>query len=682
MKPTKALLSLQNLLLPVSQRGGHPFYPEALHEFLLTLPNVYERDQRWSGPGFHDDPTNWYRGEQSPYKNLRINLLSEFPLERQMKWNERPLIYAWFLTSLDNVFRSKVQVALTRWGISAPEQYLALIRATFPSSDPQMQSDLLLILKAVVMLKKDDLDFVSKAAHWVNDTIFPGGKPFTTHVLMRNNARAVVEIAIEQEAITGNNWSHVRPPYNIPFLPLELDTDMLVNFQGRESYPIEHDLAWYVIEEAYEDFIIPSGDNYDTVEADRLMAKYAEEEGLEMIGNTQLVYAATVAMMKKWGWEQEDPRESVYTQTTHGGISPLMSYIEKYIWQSVYHIYGHFADHIPIRSNLGLSNRPEDYSLVNDYSKSFQVENPGQYILNNDLYEIGLKPTYYAPHRLSRDMPENLNNEEAGAVLAEWVAKVSEIDWEAWIEIESAQLAETGAIPSDDRVDRIAIYNDYSELEDSKQGRSVLSFSTLIVDNVNLNELIAATEDKNTDFDIHELEFPENMNCRIDTDTYCTPRDCYGLPWLTETEKTLHIPNTDNSVVCEKAIMRTTDRTFEDGEKEYLLPNLEFRKLLGIDSTDGQTFLDEEKRLLGFVNHVEGSFLENQKLMAINKQTLEEALQNDNKAMVWIASIYKDRAMRDENEHLPFFRFKRVYFVWKSDRGYQANEIIVQDYKR
>lgn len=248
---------LEYLILPSSYSAESFFGAEYLHETLTNLPSVFERDKTWSGLDMYElgklDKLERFRYPNETtevvFKELGIGKPILF------KWslhNERPLVFAWGLSTINQELRNNLRVALTGWAIKNPSEFLFLLKKIFGCNDPQIQEDLASIMLGVASRLKDK-GKIKELAIWSIQNIF-NHLEIHRNILVRQGFRAIVERAFQFGVVSNNEVEKCRPKpmQTITLLPLEPN---LVSTGQGECYPIVHDLAWYVIGKSYDDFL-------------------------------------------------------------------------------------------------------------------------------------------------------------------------------------------------------------------------------------------------------------------------------------------------------------------------------------------------------------------------------------------------------------------------------------------
>lgn len=360
---------LMQQILPGSQQAENNYGARYLHDILMAIPSVYERDKMWIGRdayGYPQGISHKINLEVAMRVDRKELYLSEYALH-----DETPLIYAWCLESLDQRFRDGIRKALTRWALFQPFEFIQLIDLIFPCNDPQIQEDLAAISLALAARLKDE-KAIGQLANWALEHVF---SDLRTHrnVIVRQGFRAIVERAYQYQLITDEQLAACRPYRQkyIELLPLEIESE-LKEEEEEEFNPIQGDLAWYVIGKATHGFLqVPHNiggepKSNDSPEAEHLLDLYAERYG-ERLFVTRWQMAAALAYIKSLGFNDTD--SSSNTQESHGSKSKFFTYPEKYTWSAVHYLMGYLSDYLPF-------NDDEDGGDITDYSILVNLPNP------------------------------------------------------------------------------------------------------------------------------------------------------------------------------------------------------------------------------------------------------------------------------------------------------------------
>ncbi|MBO9567078.1 MAG: hypothetical protein J7621_30170, partial [Niastella sp.] len=231
-------------VLPNISRPDISLGTDLIHDLLNAFPSAFARDLVWSGPDHF-----------SPSRELRIaSYLQRIPIAPYHMHTGMPLLYAWSFSSVDGPYREWARHQLAIWAHDKVKYFIELLQLVFPCNDIQIKQDLAVVMAAVAnMIHKAGcgLEWLVK---WIDDNVFARDKIKMFHdVIIRHSCRIVVEKAYRLGECSEEQFKRAMPPYPPTNHLLSLDMTGETSPQGGR-FPIVHDLAWYVIKEAYEKF--------------------------------------------------------------------------------------------------------------------------------------------------------------------------------------------------------------------------------------------------------------------------------------------------------------------------------------------------------------------------------------------------------------------------------------------
>jgi hypothetical protein len=649
---------LEYLVLPSSYSSDSVFGAEYLHQTLKNL-SVFERDKIWSGLDMHEtDMLNELERHRYQYETNRI-VFRELGLGKTFLFegvlhNERPLIFAWGLSSIDQELRNDLRVSLTGWAIKNPSEFLLLLKKIFNCNDPQMQEDLAAIMLGVASRLKDK-ERVKELALWSIENVFKH-LDFHRNIIVRQGFRAIVERAFQYVVISKEEVEECRPRpmKNFTLLPLETNLETT----GHDGcYPIVHDLAWYVIGESYSDFLeYPSSmeDNLidnDCPEAKSLLDKYREAHDSPDLFGSNWALSAAIAYIRGLGFNRTEGNR--YTQATHGTKSKIFTYEEKYTWLAVHYIQGYLADYIPVK-------RWSDHrEFITDYFSLTDIPNPAESVFDLDITskKLNTPKDWIIKEVLTREF-------ETGATInkdiANWVNEEPVFDLDNWLSFDSTDFQ----IEEPNRK-WMALYN-HTNLHDSKEYcYSYIDLKACLLNKADLPALIRIIQN-NPD----SLRFTtrlEGLRASPRTDTYSNPTDIVWMTWIEEdgSEEILYNSNSDEEKYLHNTITRIVQNKI-DGEDYLMLPSKKIRGLIGCYELLGDELKDANEETLAFnYKKSDGSYKDNQELLLVDRVVFETIADREGYEMVWFIELFRQRnplnKILDENFHI---RKTRKYFVW------------------
>jgi hypothetical protein len=249
----KSRFVLANLCYPVARIPHHPLGPLLVHEVLSSYKTPAERDLIWSGLDHipHNQSAVWEGYGANPIRE------EAYTLDEVDHFDGLPLLHAWNLTSVDNSIVDRCSNNLTEWGVKSTSEFIKLFKLLMPTNDPQLNEMIVCCAYGITsVLKPVETGFVQDMAIWLLGNVFTqeGLKRYRSSII-RGTGRVIVERAFQLGLISAEEVQRARPPFLLKFEMLLLDKEAA---QASESYgPIWHDLAWYVIKDAYRGFFEP-----------------------------------------------------------------------------------------------------------------------------------------------------------------------------------------------------------------------------------------------------------------------------------------------------------------------------------------------------------------------------------------------------------------------------------------
>jgi hypothetical protein len=221
-------------LLTVSSNVEHPYNAEFLHKNLISL-ELPERDSWWSiylherythseiGPLSRLLDWAWSAADKSHIDDKSLALAS--------------IALAWFFTTSNRFVRdraTKALVALLTPRINVLGKVLERFREV---NDPYVSERIYAVAYGCAM-RSTDLDAIKQLALRVYRLIFEGGNP-PVHILLRDYARGVIEVALHCGIELEIDVAKVRPPYGsdwIGDLPSKEELEKRYNtWEGQRS---------------------------------------------------------------------------------------------------------------------------------------------------------------------------------------------------------------------------------------------------------------------------------------------------------------------------------------------------------------------------------------------------------------------------------------------------------------
>lgn len=649
---------LEYLILPSSYSSDSAFGAEYLHQTLMKF-SVFERDKIWSGLDMyetgklseHERHHYQYESSKVVFRELGIGkpILFEWSLH-----NERPLVFAWGLSTIDQELRNDLRISLVGWAIKSPSEFSLLLKKIFHCNDPQIQEDLASIMLGVASRLKDK-DRIKELAIWSIENIF-NHLDIHRNIIVRQGFRAIVERAFQHGVISNDEVEKCRPKPMDTITLLPLENNLTTTGQG-ECYPIVHDLAWNVINKAYDNFLeYPSalGDGLkdnDCSEAKVLLNKYRAAYNDKDLFASNWAMSAAIAYMRGLGLTRTEG--NWHTHATHGIKSKVFTYEEKYTWLAVHYIQGYLSDYIPAK------RWSDNREFISDYLQITDVPNPAESLLDLDTAFEKLKPNkeWIIKEVLSKELETGIDVNQS---ITNWVIEEPVFDLEKWLCFDSA----------DFKIDEpnrkwLALYNDTS-LHDSRQFcyTNFYAVACLIKkeDLPRLLKIIQSNPDS-----LHFITRIDGLHSSPRTDTYCNPTDIVWMTWIEEdgTEEAFYPDISDDEKYLYKCITKITQNNI-DGESYIRMPSKKVRKLINCYELIGNELKDSNGRTLAFNEKVsDGTYRDMQELVLVEKENLEEIVDKEGYEIVWFIQLFKKKNPLNESLDKKFHvQRTRKYFIW------------------
>jgi len=207
-----------NALLTVASNPGHPFNADFLHKHLIRL-ELAERDGWWSiflhsqygERGAVDRLVDWAWSpeDKSHIDDEAIRLCG--------------IALSWFLTSSNRYLRDSATKAL----VSLLTKRLHVLRENIQNflnvNDPYVLERLFAVAYGCAMRSMDN-HAIAALAKDIYKWIFKDGTPLP-HILLRDYARGIIELALHREIKLDINVEKIRPPYKSDWPSFKIPTE-------------------------------------------------------------------------------------------------------------------------------------------------------------------------------------------------------------------------------------------------------------------------------------------------------------------------------------------------------------------------------------------------------------------------------------------------------------------------
>lgn len=646
-------LVLKSFVLPNLYRTDVEIVLPLVHEVLTGFSSIFERDEFWSGPASHD---------QSYDPNIG-KILKPYHLHEHYPATSLPLLFAWSLATVNNTYREYAQQELTRWGRANIRAFVELLDLVFFRGDAQMQEDLAAVMLGIMSLVTQPGTEAPLLVNWILTNVFSlAGITKVLNSVVRAGARDAVELAVAIGDCAEADAQAARPPYptSAALLPLKLPVKGdKIGTQG-ERFPIVHDLAWYVLDDAYDGFM-----NYPSVGKDRklargfsLLAEY-EQHYRTQLGPDSFAMSAALAYIASLGYNRLTGPGT--TDATHGLLSKTSTFEEKYTWLAVHHLQGYLADRLPYKAHSTV------YQRVSNYRLFLVTANPAADSQNS---EDNASAEWYVPVEISPDLPPGSSEELPERVKA-WVNRKEEPDFPTWLTLPDFVPAAVAA----ELVSRtwLPLYAQMHLPERSGCGTTTLELCCVWVsqkDWTAMHHSLGGDMRKLADRDHWAFHDIDHWQARPVGAT-ASVKDVVRGSHLDEEDSTvtLHAPG-GREWVCHKTVTSVGERSVAGGEATYLIPSQVVRQHLGIVDTNKQRFTNQANQSVACYQELnKEDHSASQTLLVADRQLFEAASADHKLRPFWLVSQFQkttvDFTQQHPNAHVQSSRF---WLVWE-ERG-------------
>jgi hypothetical protein len=636
--PHERDLMISELILPNLYRNKLNLAVEIVHQTLIGFANTYMRDLFWSGPDDHNLDESSILSSYLEYEQLTF--LDAF--------DGRPLIMAWSLSSIDKSYRAKCRSELTDWAAGDIPGFIKLLELVFFCGDPQIQEDLstvMLGLAAKFNQQKPDLRLL---ADWIFKFIFPATKvALINNTVVRYGCNVYIERLYQLGLCSLQELQLAQPPYNPDSDLLELDfTTHPQDSQRDGRFPIQDDLGWYLIKEAYEDFLAYDHGGLDAI-GKVFMQPYIDKYQRE-INQHQFAVAAAIQVFKDLGWTRN-------TGSARDGGSQFATFEEKYTRLAVHLIQGFLADRLPSK---------EKSRLTEDYRNLFHLPNPLEFGVGaNYLYYIRQRDRWILPE----DFAESMTTAEKAsqADIEKWAVNEFVPEFEKWLALDNLQLH--GEFPVEDKWTTLHFSGHFPE--PAGVGRAGLTFNCAFLSIDDFDDFLTFINDPEIDYGPHSIR-PDEISARINQGIHQSLVDVIWMKSFQEDHTKRWITNQHSQGF---QVTPAITELHESDSKILFIPAQILRDYFRIVSTDTRGFFntDEELKFLTY-RHWENTYTE-QNITLVDHKAFQKFLVEKKLVPIWLAEHFRstltDSRKKNRDDH---FQHCRKWFVWKVGEDYRS----------
>jgi hypothetical protein len=423
------------------------------------------------------------------------------------------------------------------------------------------------------------------------------------------------------------------PPYLISERLLELSlTPHPLDTAHNGRFPIQDDLEWNLIDNAYDMFLPYEDGSLDAV-GEIFMEPYELKYGVKL-NQKQFTLAAAIAFIRRLGWNKE-------TGPASDGSGGWATFEEKYTHLAVHEIQGFLADRV---SYIGYGKEHR----LKDYSKLLHISNPAD-------HDVSLQYHYYHTGALKWFLPEEIAEPlvfESKASLKQimgWATQKFIPDFKSWIY--SAGLQLHGSYTCKD--DWIALYCSTSCPEPNGVGRARLRIACILVDQDDFESFKLMLTDPNVRIDSNDIG-PAELRTSISGGVYHSVTDVVLMgKEEDDPKKQISGHKADFEVY---ATVAKVHESKGDVDGDILnIPALLLRSGLDIRTTDGRGFFNASETLVALnFRHFENSNTQ-QELTLVDRASFEQFLSEKKMAVVWFGENFRstvsESKYKAKNDH-------------------------------
>jgi hypothetical protein len=633
-------LIISEFVLPNLYREDLDLAKRVVHETLVSFPDTYQRDLFWTGPDEHS-----MEGESM--LSYYLQDVSLYPFDHYLG---KPLILIWSLSSIDKAYRQKCRSELTDWAYTNMEQFVQLLDLTFGCGDPQIQEDLCTIMLGLAAKFTKGEAGVSHLTNWIMTHIFAEDKiNQLTDVVVRYGASAFIERMFSFGQCSPEEMKLAKPPYSATDRLLELDfTPHKLDSSQDGRFPIQDDLDWYMIKDAFTDFLAYEKGGLDA--AGKKFMKPYELKYKRKINQHDFAVAAAITIIKNLGWNKNEG-------PARDGNSQYATFEEKYTKIAVHMIQGFLADRLPAK---------EQTSLLTDYRKLIHVPNPLD-------FGVGALYTYYTATHETWQIPEEIaemipvQQTADMADIKAWATRPFVPDFKRWIAV--SKLGLHGINKVDD--DWLTLYSSTALTDPNEVGRTRLTFNCALIPADEFEEFITFIKDDTLhNFSGNSLR-PEELSSRINYGVNHSLVDVLWMDTYQEEETERWITNNLNQGFIVTPTITELHENTAGRESIHHIPSGILRKAFQIKTTDTKGFFDGNGTLK-FLTHTHREDTHNeQELTLVDRATFEAFLTVERLVPVWVVEHFRSTVpnsrKKKRDDH---WQNCTKWFVWGDEMAY------------
>lgn len=660
------LFLMKHLIIPSAQRAGSYFGATYLHGMLIKQPNVFERDKLWSGLDRFELPLRFpndslakgdyeYVHEYFNVKRVIQEASIGFHLSEFDQHDQMPTVYAWCLSNIDREFREKLRYALAEWALSQPKEFERLLNKMISVDDPQILEDLASVCLGVAgkLKKKRALKSLAK---WAVKHVFHQRIKYR-NILVRHGFRAIVERAYQFDLISENEAKTARPNLlpDIDLLPLNGGA---LASPREEIYPIVHDLAWYVIDNAYDDFLeLPTKvadklKDRNSKEGKDLLAKHAAKNDFPSLHSHGWTMAAALSYIGALGFNRKKGNGT--TSKTHGGKSQVYTYEEKYTWLAVHYIQGYLSDHVPLKGHK--------HKIIEDYSMVADIPNPLNESPNYEDFELSseFRSQWIIKETLT---PEIKAEQDTAKAISNAVETEPTLNLNLWLEFSPDDLTIKKPKKS-----WLALMNHTALLDSQQLLYSYISARACLIKEEEFNHFKTALCDSKRHLSREDIS---DFETRPLTHVYANANDLVWMNWVEEESPSMTYYTDTGEKNLHLTVTQVTSMSVE-GESYTHIPSKSVREMLEIVEMDRDKFLDNKGDVVALSKKLNTGYGDDsQELLLVDKDAFLSRVKNHGFELIWIVHHFiKKNPLNKSIEYITNTQKVRRYLVRMDNQGH------------
>lgn len=205
-------------IIAVSGVSNHPFNAYSIHNHLSKL-RMSDRDAF-----LYPILNGYYSEDDNSIVNVFITWAKDFDFSTMAEQSIflYSLICTWFLSSSNKYIRNSATETLTKIYKTRTTLFIKLLNEFIFIDDIYILERLMCVLYGIALINQNNKEALKGLADWLVKNIFSGKYP-PTHILLRDYAKCVMDIAYQNKLITKAMLTKASPPYGTPF-PKQIHT--------------------------------------------------------------------------------------------------------------------------------------------------------------------------------------------------------------------------------------------------------------------------------------------------------------------------------------------------------------------------------------------------------------------------------------------------------------------------